>query len=203
MPQSNNPLKPVGDIALKLKKRLTAMLKLWQKMFKNLLGFLKNLIGAIKKGLTQFIASVGKHVADGFLRAADKLIAAAAGLLADLREGVLGIDKVLDLIAKATDPRAVIARLKSFIKKLAQAVAALLARIIAFIAELNVIAPLLQTIDSFRAVLQLLFKWVAQVSGALSVVKTVRAMLKKALTEVKTTIKEVAEMMRELAAIPA
>ena len=203
MPQSSSPLAPVQDTLDRLQSWFQDLQKTLKSNLKTMVSFLKNLIKAIGQGLTQFITVVGKQTVDAFLKAANDLLDRAEPLLAEIEAILQSLARALKLIAKAASPAAIVARLKSILKKIATFINKLLTSVLAFISRLNLMTPLLKLIDTFRRVLMMMFKWIGQVSGLFTVVKTLRAMLKKAATALKKHIKDTAEALRKLGELAA
>lgn len=203
MPQSNSPLAPVQETLDRLQTWFLDLQKMLKSNLKTMVSFLKNLIKAIGQGLTQFITVVGKQTVDAFLKAANDLLERAEPLLAEIEAILQALGRALKLIAKAASPSAIIARLKSILKKITTFITRLLTSIVAFISRLNLMSPLLKLIDTFRRVLMMMFKWIGQVSGLFTLVKTLRATLKKAAAALKRHIKEAAEALRKLGELAA
>lgn len=203
MAQPNDPLKPVAEAVAKIHKSLSQMLKkLWQSL-KAMLRPLTNILKAIVNGAKQLASTIGKATVDGIIKVGQKIAGLVDALLGDLKGLVQALAKLLALLVKIADPAAAVAKLKTILKKIAQMMNKLLARVVSFIAELNVIGPLLKVVETFRAVLQFIFSWVAQVGGLLSLIKTARSLLKKAMTALKAHVKECVDVIRKVAEIKA
>ncbi len=75
--------------------------------------------------------------------------------------------------------------------------------IVAFVAHLDVIGKMVAVFNTFKAVLQVAFRWIAKLTGINAVVKKVQTLLKKVVKEMKKDVKEVTRMVKDVARLKA
>ena len=195
-----NPLKPVSDMVDKLAKVLDDLIKGVIGKISSILKPLFDLLDQVKSAGSRIAETVGKKVIDRLLGMADTLTDFLPDFEAEAKAAAKAAKKILDTVKKAA---AAPAKVFAVVKKLVARFAAMFRKIVSMIAQilkyLNPIGAALAVINSFKAVLRLVFNWIAQVSGALSAVKKVQDMVKKIARTRANELKTVTKLVKETA----
>ncbi|EBA18673.1 hypothetical protein RSK20926_13159 [Roseobacter sp. SK209-2-6] len=198
----NDPVKRVAKDVETLHKRITYYLKTVWKRVRGLLAPLRNFLKKILKVVKKIVATVGKKAVDTLVKAATKLLDLFDRVEALLKTMFLLGKRILNTIKKEADKTKLVRTLKTVIRKYVQAMRKVFGWVNEIWRELDILNRALMILDTFRGVLQIIFRWIAEVAVVLNTLKRAKQLLKSVWKALKKEIKDAIKLGKEVAKMP-
>lgn len=198
MADAENPLVPIQTKVIKIRTRLIefqrkVMVKI-RAMVNAYLAFAAN----VRKSAKELALAVGKAAVDQVLRMGTNLINVILFAEKQLIEALKLSTRILKTIKSGlNNPSKVFKAVKAMVARLAKLYRIFVSLVLRSLAYINPVERALYVIDSMRIVLQMVFRWMTQVSPLAKMVKLVRAQLKKYAALLKAEGKIVTELVKE------
>ncbi|GAA6175675.1 hypothetical protein [Sulfitobacter pacificus] len=196
MADDEDPTKKFLDATEKFQERLH---KLWKVVFKKVSSHLKSMVSFIRQVVNvakELAATVGKSVVDKVLRAGQVVEATITALPILLKTTLLLGKRIIAVIKKALDPKAVIVALKKLFARYVRMLIQIFVYITNLIQELDILGTVFSIIGTFQSVLRMIFSWITEVTGAKAGTAKAQGLLKKVWKEMKKEVKE-AQLLRK------
>ncbi len=198
MAEPDNPLVPIKEKVVKIETRLVEFLRTALGKIKPMTISLMSFLANVRKAAKDLAKTVGKAVIDNVLKAGDRLFQTMSFVESQTIECLKLIRNVLSAIKKAAQPDKVFNMVKKVVARFAKIFRVIVTKVSEVMAVLAPIEAVLSVISTFKTVLQMIFKWIAQVSGVTSGVKKARALLKKSYKILRDEAKEVTKLVKEV-----
>jgi len=198
----NDPVKAVERGVERLHKRITFYLKTLWKRVRTLLKPLRTFLKKVMKVVKKIAATVGKRVIEGLVRAATRLLDLFDRVEKLLSTMFLLGKRILNTIKKEADKTKLVRTLKTVVRKYVDAMRKVFAWVNEIWRELDLLNRALMVLDGFRSILQIVFRWIAEVSVVLTTLKTAQRLLKQVWKPLKKEIKDALRLGKDMAKIP-
>lgn len=198
MAEPNDPTKQIAEKVTIFDARLKELLKVVFKKLQPLMSTYGKFLAQMRSYAKELAAKVGKSVVDTILNAGEDLIATFEFLKRELKAGIKFAAKILATIKKATDPTAILKKLKGMVQKFVRVYKTLAERIIKFVLAIDPIGNALLVVEKLKMMLQLIFNWISSVTGAASAVRKAQRLLKKMVKVLKEDIKHAVRLGKEV-----
>ena len=198
MAQANDPLKPVLDAVWRYQKRIQELIgsvfnKLRSSMGKAI-AFMDNVVKYAK----EIAKKVGKGVVNTIVSMRNRIFA-AVNAVPGLAKSALKLGyRIIATIQKAADPNKVIKVVKKLFQTYVRMIRQLADYVSDMVAALDPVGKALKVIATFRLVLQMVFKWIADVSGAATAVAKTRSLVRKAAKLLRAEVKDAVRVVKEV-----
>lgn len=189
---------PTQKFLVAIQKYQAFLQRLLKAVFKKVFTFVKTVVTFVKKLIAEagkLAATIGKSALDQLKKLGPRLMNMAALILNMLKAAIRLGQRLVSMIKKGADPNKVIQVLKKLFASYVRMMKDLFVRITEFLQILDLIGAVLKVVDNVKRVLQMIFAWITEVSGAKAVVTKSTQMLKKVMTEFKKELRE-AEKLR-------
>lgn len=200
--QANDPTEFVERGITRLHQRITYYFKTIWKRVKGLLAPLRNFLKKLIKVVKQIAVTVGKKVVDMLTRAANLVLSLFDRIEALLKKLFLLGKRVLTTLKKETDKTRLVRVLKTVMRKYIAAFRQVATWVNELWDQLDILNRALALLDSFRMVLQLAFRWIAEVTAVLSALRRIRQLLRGVWKALKKEVKEAIKLGRDVAKMP-
>ena len=110
--------------------------------------------------------------------------------------------RILNTIKKEADKTKLVRTLKTVVRKYVDAMRKVFAWVNEIWRELDLLNRALMVLDGFRSILQIVFRWIAEVSVVLTTLKTAQRLLKQVWKPLKKEIKDALRLGKDMAKIP-
>lgn len=198
MAQPDNPLIPIQDKVVRIHSRLLDFLRNVLLKIKPMMVTLQGFLVDVKKAAKEIARTVGKSVVDSFIKMGTKLVQVVAFVEKLVFEGIKFAAKILSVIKKAAKaPEKVFKIVKAMVARLAKLFRTILTRVMELMVAINPIDVVLRVIDAMKMMLQVVFRWISQVTALTTSVKKAKALIKKSVKLLKAEAKQVTEMVKE------
>ncbi|MDF3415349.1 hypothetical protein HKX54_12840 [Sulfitobacter sp. M57] len=196
MAEADDPTRKYMEATEKFQERLH---KLWKVVFKKVSSHLRSMVSFIRQVVTvakELAATVGKSVVDKVVRAGQTVEAMITAIPILLKATLLLGKRIIAVIKKAADPKAVIVALKKLFARYVRMLIQIFVFITNLIQELDILGTVFSVIGTFQSVLRMIFSWITEVTGAKDGTAKAQGMLKKVWKEMKKEVKE-AQLLRK------
>lgn len=200
--QANDPTEFVERGITRLHQRIIYYLKTIWKRVRGLLAPLRNFLKKLIKVIKQIAVTVGKKVVDMLTRAANLVLDLFDRIEALLKKLFLLGKRVLTTLKKETDKTKLVRVLKTVVRKYIAAFRQVASWVTELWDQLDILNRALALLDGFRMVLQLAFRWIAEVTAVLSALRRIRQLLRGVWKALKKEVKEAIKLGRDVAKMP-
>jgi len=198
MAEAENPLVPIQAKVARIHARLFEFFRNVLLKIKPVMLSLKGFLANLKKSAKEIGKTVGKAAVDSVIKAGQKLLQVVAFVEKNTMVAIKMAAKMLAFIKKSMKfPQKVFKAVKAMVARLAKVFRLIVAKVTEVLVILNPIEMILKVIDTMKMMLQLIFKWITQVSGISSGVKKAKALIKKSVKMLKAEAKQVTELVKE------
>lgn len=198
MADAENPLAPVEAGVMRFNAYLQNMLVNVLKKLKPMIAPARSFFDELIKNGKEIASKVGDQVLDTIKSFLDEVFDVVPALQAMVKSALKLGDKILTMIAKAADPMKVLKAVKKLLARFVQLMRQIFARVTDFLSRISPVLAVLSVINSMKALLQVVFRWIAGVTKASSVVKKVGNVMKKAEKALKIEVKEANKLLKEV-----
>ncbi|MEM9250363.1 MAG: hypothetical protein AAGB05_16920 [Pseudomonadota bacterium] len=202
---ADNPFVDIVTHVLSVEDKLDFVISFVTNLGKSVLTglqtFSKNIVKHLSSGLSQYI---GKAVADGMTKAIDRL-ADISGTVHKLTQDAKKLAiKIRATIEKSVkEPEKVFKAVKGMVARLAKLFRQAFSYIRSIATLFNPITVALKLIETYKRILQVIFKWIGQVTPLLAAVKRATATVKKVTKTLQAELKNVTQLVKETNALKA
>ena len=196
---TDDPFAKFSDATERYQSTLT---DLWKNVFKKLYSYLKPMIAFGSKLIAKtkdLVHAVGATVIKSFERAYNKITGMLRYIPELIKKALKLGAQIVATIAKAADPRKVIATLKKLFARYVAMLQEIFEAVTDFVDQLDILGKALAVVEKAKSVLQYMLSWIKEVSGAAGAVKKARDLLTKTIKTMKVEIKEATQLSREVA----
>ncbi|MEM6371984.1 MAG: hypothetical protein AAF727_04300 [Pseudomonadota bacterium] len=198
MAQADNPLLPIQDKVVRIHSRLLDFLRNVVLKLKPIMATLQGFLINVKKVAKDIAKTVGKSVVDNIIKTGTKLLQVFAFVQKLVFDGVKFATKILTVIKKAIkEPEKVFKVVKAMTARFAKLFRTIVAKVAEVMVLLNPVEIVLAVINTMKMMLQMVFRWVSDVSNISSGVKKAKAMMRKSFKLLKVEAKRVTEVVKE------
>ena len=198
MANAESPLAPVEAgvqrFSAYLQDLLVNVLKKLKPMVAPALAFFDELI----KNGKAIASKVGDNVLDTIKGFVDEFFDVLPTLTTMVKSALKLGQKILAMIAKAADPMKIVRTVKKIFARFVMLLRQIFARVSAFLARIAPVQAVLGIINSMKTLLQVVFRWIANVTKANSVVKKVAKVMKKVEKAMKAEVKMANKLLKEV-----
>ncbi|WP_413851253.1 hypothetical protein [Tateyamaria sp.] len=199
MAEAENPLIPVQAKVARIHARLLEFFRSVLIKIKPVMMSLKGFLVNLKKSAKEIGQTVGKAAVDSVIKAGQKLLQIVAFVEKNTIVAIKMATKMLAFIKKSMKfPEKVFKAVRAMVARLAKVFRLIVTKVHEVMVILNPIETILQVIDRLKMMLQLIFKWITQVSGISNGVKKAKALIKKSVKMLKAEAKQVTELVKEV-----
>lgn len=199
MAEADNPLVPVQTKVARIHARLFEFFRNVLIKIKPVMMSLKGFLVNLKKSAKEIAKTVGKAAVDSVIKAGERLLTIVAFVEKNTIVAIKMATKMLAFIKKSLKtPEKVFKAVKAMVARLAKVFRLIVTKVHEVLVIINPIEIVLKVIDAVKMMLQLVFKWIAQVGGITSGVKKAKALIKKSVKMLKAEAKNVTELVKEV-----
>ncbi|MEL6806498.1 MAG: hypothetical protein AAFO97_01855 [Pseudomonadota bacterium] len=199
MAEADNPLVPVQTKVARIHARLFEFFRNVLIKIKPVMMSLKGFLANLKKSAKEIAKTVGKAAVDSVIKAGERLLTIVAFVEKNTIVAIKMATKMLAFIKKSLKtPEKVFKAVKAMVARLAKVFRLIVTKVHEVLVIINPIEIVLKVIDAVKMMLQLVFKWIAQVGGITSGVKKAKALIKKSVKMLKAEAKNVTELVKEV-----
>lgn len=190
MATPNDPTKVITETVQKIQDRLTFFLKKLIKKLKSVLAPLTRFLGKLIAVAKDIAETIGKGVISAVIDTGAYVVDFIDMLKDEVKSALkLGV-RVLGILRRALDPEKLVKAVKTVLTKYVKAFRAIVGRIIGFFEHLEILETALKAIAGLRMALQMMFRWIGEISGAEAALRKAQAILKKIRKELKLEAKQ-------------
>jgi hypothetical protein len=198
MAQDNDPTQKFLEAT---EKYQSLFQHLWKVVFKKLNSNIKSLTSFLTKFIAQakdLVTTVGKAVVDKVVSIGQSIMRLIVAIPRALKDVLRFGKKIIVLIKKAIDPNQIINTLKKLFSRYVRMLREIFGYISELVTHLNVIGTALSVVNTFKLVLQAMFSWIRDITGANDAVMRAKRMLTKVIKQMKKEVKEAEKMRKEV-----
>ena len=196
MAAAKDPFRPVLEAVTRYQETLGHLLKKVFRKIASTVAPLRRFVDPLAARAKEIGSTVGKAVVDRVLAAARAVLGAVDAVPEALRVAVRLGKKILALVGSAADPARVAGTVKRLFTRYVRLFRDILAAVGDLLGQLSPLETALGVIASLRHVLGTAFAWIADVTGAASAVKKIKAMVRKAVKAIRRKVKEAVALRR-------
>ena len=198
MAQENDLTKVYLTATQTFQSRLMYLLKNIFKKVNSILGVATSFLTKLMGEAAKFQAVVGKAVIKKIMEVGQRIMDLIARIPADLKAALKLGKRIITLITKATDPNKIISTLKKLFSRYMSLLQEIFSAIQQLVSQLDVIGPVLFIINTYRAALQAMFKWISEIARVTDAVVKAKRLLKKVMKELKQDVKETVKLRKQV-----
>lgn len=198
MAEPDNPLVPIQQKVVRIHSRLLEFFRNVLIKIKPLMLSLQGFLANVKKAAKDIAKAVGATAVTNAIKAGARLLQLVSYIDKLVIEGIKMAIKTLVFIKKSMkEPQKAFKTVKAMVARLAKVFRIIVTKVFELMVSINPVEMVLNVIHTMKMMLQMVFKWIAQVGPVAGGVKKAKALIKKSVKMLRAEAKGVTQLVKE------